>query len=105
MRILQRREGSVLWLLADNVFAQQNLIQTAAEEGVATERLIFAPRPAAGLPGPLPAGRPLPRHLPYNAGTTASDCLWMGTPSRPARAAPTSRAWRAACSPPWACPT
>ncbi len=81
MRILRAVEGSVLWLLADNVFAQQNLIQTAAEEGVATERLIFAPRaqPQDYLARFQLADLFLDT-FPYNAGTTASDCLWMGTP-------------------------
>lgn len=81
MRILRGVEGSVLWLLADNPFAQANLLRTAAEEGVAAERLIFAPR---ALPADYLARFQLADlfldTFPYNAGTTASDCLWMGTP-------------------------
>jgi predicted O-linked N-acetylglucosamine transferase (SPINDLY family) len=81
MRILRQVEGSVLWLLADNPFAQANLTRVAGEEGIAAERLVFAPR---ALPADYLARFQLADlfldTFPYNAGTTASDCLWMGTP-------------------------
>ncbi|MCF8203984.1 MAG: hypothetical protein K9J82_02830 [Methylotenera sp.] len=81
MRVLRRVPGSVLWLLADNPFAQANLTRVAAEEGVAQERLVFAGR---ALPADYLARFTLADlfldTFPYNAGTTASDCLWMGTP-------------------------
>jgi predicted O-linked N-acetylglucosamine transferase (SPINDLY family) len=81
MRVLRQVEGSVLWLLADNPFAQANLTHVAAEEGIAPERLVFAPR---ALPADYLARFQLADlfldTFPYNAGTTASDCLWMGTP-------------------------
>jgi predicted O-linked N-acetylglucosamine transferase (SPINDLY family) len=81
MRILRQVPGSVLWLLADNPFAQGNLSRVAGEEGVAPERLVFAPRaqPADYLARFQLADLFLDT-FPYNAGTTASDCLWMGTP-------------------------
>ncbi|MFG6489474.1 tetratricopeptide repeat protein [Roseateles sp. BYS78W] len=81
MRVLRQVPGSVLWLLADNPFAQANLTRVAAEEGVAPERLVFAPRaqPADYLARFQLADLFLDT-FPYNAGTTASDCLWMGTP-------------------------
>lgn len=81
MRILRQVPGSVLWLLADNPFAQANLTRVAGEEGVAPERLVFAPRaqPADYLARFTLADLFLDT-FPYNAGTTASDCLWMGTP-------------------------
>ena len=81
MRVLRRVPGSVLWLLADNPFAQANLSRVAVEEGVAPERLVFAPRaqPADYLARFTLADLFLDT-FPYNAGTTASDCLWMGTP-------------------------
>jgi predicted O-linked N-acetylglucosamine transferase (SPINDLY family) len=74
--------------------------------GVAPERLIFAPRvaPPEYLARFQLADLVLDT-FPYNAGTTASDALWMGTPIVTRAAAPTSRAWPAACSPRWACPT
>jgi len=81
MRLLSAVPGSVLWLLADNRWAEENLRREAASRGVAPERLVFAPRQA-------PAEH-LARHrladlfldtLPYNAHTTASDALWAGLP-------------------------
>jgi predicted O-linked N-acetylglucosamine transferase (SPINDLY family) len=81
MRVLRQVPGSVMWLLADNAFAQANLTRVAAEEGIAPERLVFAPR---ALPADYLARFQLADlfldTFPYNAGTTASDCLWMGTP-------------------------
>jgi predicted O-linked N-acetylglucosamine transferase (SPINDLY family) len=81
MRILQQVDGSVLWLLHDNRWAEQNLRAEAARRGLDPGRLIFAQR------------EPLPDHLarhrladlfldttPYNAHTTASDALWAGLP-------------------------
>jgi predicted O-linked N-acetylglucosamine transferase (SPINDLY family) len=81
MRVLSQVPGSVLWLLADNPFAQANLTRVAVEEGIAPERLVFAPR--AQPPDYLARFTLADLFLdtfPYNAGTTASDCLWMGTP-------------------------
>ena len=74
-------EGSVLWLLADNRWAQANMLRCAAEHGVDASRLIFAPRVAP--PDYLARFTLADLFLdtfPYNAGTTASDALWMGTP-------------------------
>ena len=81
MRLLEAVPGSVLWLLADNHWAEGNLRREAAARGVAPDRLIFAPK--------LPLEDHLARHrladlfldtFPYNAHTTASDALWMGLP-------------------------
>jgi protein O-GlcNAc transferase len=81
MRILQRVESSVLWLLIDHPLAAENLRAAATRAGVSSERLIFAPRVATA--------EHLARHVhadvfldtfPYNAHTTASDALWMGLP-------------------------
>jgi predicted O-linked N-acetylglucosamine transferase (SPINDLY family) len=81
MRILQRVDGSVLWLLHDNAPAAANLVREAQARGIAGERLVFAQR--------LPPAEHLARHrladlfldtLPYNAHTTASDALWAGLP-------------------------
>jgi protein O-GlcNAc transferase len=81
MRLLAALPASVLWLLADNPWAQANLCREAASRGIAPGRLVFAPR------------QPLPEHLarhaaadlfldtvPVNAHTTASDALWAGLP-------------------------
>jgi len=81
MRILRQVEDSVLFLLADNVTAQRNLMKEAVKKGVAADRLVFGQR--------LPVPEYLARYrtadlyldtLPYNAGTTASDALWAGLP-------------------------
>lgn len=81
MRLLQAVPGSVLWLLEDNREASANLSREAESRGAAAERIIFAPRATMNAH--------LARHqladlfldtLPYNAHTTASDCLWAGVP-------------------------
>ena len=81
MRILNRVEGSVLWLLEDVPVATENLKKEALKRGVSEERLIFAKR--------MPIPDHLARHryadlfidtFPYNAHTTASDALWAGVP-------------------------
>ncbi len=81
MRVLHQVPGSVLWLLADNRWAEANLRAAAQAHGVAPERLVFAPRvlPADYLARFALADLVLDT-FPYNAGTTASDCLWAGAP-------------------------
>ena len=81
MRLLDKVEGSVLWLLEGNASIRENLCQEAAARGVAPERLIFAGRTT---PGSHLARQQLADlfldTLPYNAHTTASDALWAGLP-------------------------
>lgn len=81
MRLLTRVEGSVLWLLADNPWAIENLRREAGNRGIAPERLVFAER--------MPVSEHLARQacadlfldtFNYNAHTTASDALWIGLP-------------------------
>jgi len=81
MRILQQVPGSVLWLLADNDMARTHMLAAAQAQGVAAERLVFAPRvsPAEYLARFQLADLMLDT-FPFNAGTTASDALWMGLP-------------------------
>ncbi|MBI5719203.1 MAG: acetylglucosamine transferase [Burkholderiales bacterium] len=81
MRILAAVPGSALWLLADNDTARANMLAAAQAAGVAPERLVFAPRvsPADYLARFTLADLVLDT-FPFNAGTTASDALWMGTP-------------------------
>lgn len=81
LRLLNRVPGSVLWLLADNVWAEQNLRSEAARNGVSEDRLVFATRvsPENYLARYLCADLFLDT-FPFNAGTTANDCLWMGCP-------------------------
>ena len=81
MRVLAAVPNSVLWLLADNPWAKANMLCVAQAHGLTADRLIFAPR--AAPPDYLARFCLADLFLdtfPYNAGTTASDCLWMGTP-------------------------
>ena len=81
MRILKAVPGSVLWLLADNRSAENNLLDEAESRGVDGSRLVFASRMAQA--------EHLARHrladlfldtYPCNAHTTASDALWSDLP-------------------------
>jgi len=82
MRLLQRAEGSVLWLRDMGVAARANLALQAEALGVDRDRLIFAPR-LASMAEHL--GRQALADLyldtwPYNAHSTTCDALWAGVP-------------------------
>lgn len=81
MRILARVPGSVLWLLADNPWAQANLQREASVRGIDASRLVFAGRaaPEDYLARYAVADLFLDCY-PFNGGTTANDALWMGLP-------------------------
>jgi predicted O-linked N-acetylglucosamine transferase (SPINDLY family) len=81
LALLQKVPGSVLWLLADNPSAEQNLRDVAQYRGFSPDRLVFATRvsPENYLARYLVADLFLDT-FPFNAGTTANDCLWMGCP-------------------------
>jgi predicted O-linked N-acetylglucosamine transferase (SPINDLY family) len=81
MRILNRTPHSVLWLLADNPWAEANLRREAKAQNIGEDRLIFAPRvsPENYLARYAAADLFLDT-FPFNAGTTANDALWMGLP-------------------------
>ena len=81
MRLLARTPGSVLWLSPGRTAAVANLRRETQARGVDPARLVFAPN--------VPLPRHLARHahadlfldtMPYNAGTTANDALFMGLP-------------------------
>ena len=81
MRLLNKVPGSVLWLFAENKWAQTNLSREAQARGIAPERLVFA----QAVAHPTYLARLTLADLfldswPYNAGTTASDALWVGLP-------------------------
>jgi len=80
-RLVRRVEGSVLWVLGGNPVVEANLEREASARGIEPKRLVFA--------GRVPYEDYLARYrladlfldtLPFNAGTTASDALWAGTP-------------------------
>jgi len=82
MRLLASVPGSVLWLGAGNPWAEANLRRAAAAQGIAPERLVFAPR-LPRMADHLARQRLADLFLdtfPYNAHATASDALWAGLP-------------------------
>jgi protein O-GlcNAc transferase len=81
MRLLGAVPGSVLWLLATNPLAEDNLRREATLRGIDAGRLVFA--------GEVPYLEYLARYaqadlfldtLPFNGGATVSDALSMGVP-------------------------
>ncbi len=81
MRLLEKVEGSVLWLLNSNPWFEPNLRREAQKRNIDPERLEFAQR--------VPTSDHLARHrladlfldtFNYNAHSTASDALWSGLP-------------------------
>ena len=81
MRLLDRVEGSVLWLFKANPWAEKNLLKEARSRGIDSKRLVFAERIAH--PDYLARFRVADLFLDtfnYNAGATASNALWAGLP-------------------------
>ena len=81
MDILRRVPNAVLWLMDGVTTTNERLRGLAADQDIAPERLIFAPR----LSNPDHLARYDLADLfldtaPYGAHTTASDSLWMGVP-------------------------
>ena len=81
MSLLNEVPGSVLWLVGGKLQVATNLRAEAQRRGVDPARLVFA--------APVPYADHLARHacadlfldvLPFNAGTTTSDALFMGLP-------------------------
>ena len=80
-RILADAPRTVLWMLAWNPHAKQNLLRELAERGVAPERVFFAPK--LDLDKHIARLRAADLFLdtwPCNAHTTASEALWAGVP-------------------------
>ncbi len=80
-RLLKAAPGSILWLPASTPQVEGNLRRETENRGVEAGRLIMAPL--------LDREKHLARlqcadlfldTLPFNAGTTCSDALWMGLP-------------------------
>lgn len=81
LSILKRVPNGVLWLLEGTEETKARLRDFAQANGVAGERIIFAPKTAN--PDHLARYRLADIFLdtsPYGAHTTASDALWMGVP-------------------------
>ena len=81
LRLLNQLPGSVLWLRQYTPTSNAALLRWAEQDGMDTNRLIFADR--------APLEEHLARHaladlfldtLPYGAHATAADALWAGLP-------------------------
>lgn len=82
MRLLKTADDSVLWLKSPNPSALVNLRREANARGVASERLVFAPRvpQAKDHLARLQLADLFLDTLPYNADASACDALWAGVP-------------------------
>ena len=81
MRLLKATDRSVLWLLETSATAKKNLLREAADHGIASDRIIFAPYvPVEQHLARMQVGDLFLDTLPYNAHTTASEALWAGLP-------------------------
>lgn len=81
MRLLDRVEGSALWLLKSNPWAEENLRKEAIARGVDPNRIVFADfKPYADYIGQFRRADLFLDSFVYNAGATASNALWAGLP-------------------------
>jgi predicted O-linked N-acetylglucosamine transferase (SPINDLY family) len=81
MRLLNQVDGSVIWLLGGDSILERNLRKEANDRRIDPARLVFSSRTAYG--SYLARYRLADLFLdtfPFNAGTTASDALWVGLP-------------------------
>lgn len=80
-RLLQDVPGSILWLAATHPQAEANLRAEAQARGVDAARLVMAPLMYRDSHlARLQCADLFLDTLPFNAGTTCSDALWMGLP-------------------------
>ena len=81
MRLLKRVDGSVLWLMGSNKWAENNLCKEAEKRGIKSNRLIFAKKlPYHDHLARCKLGDLFLDTFNYNAHTTASDALSAGMP-------------------------
>jgi predicted O-linked N-acetylglucosamine transferase (SPINDLY family) len=81
VRMLHGVPNSVLWLAASTPQAKENMQRTAEANGIARERLVFAPRiNAADHTARIPLADLCLDTFPFSGGTTVNDVLWMGVP-------------------------
>jgi len=81
MRLLREVEGSVLWMLASDANVERNLRHEADKRGIASHRIILAPRVRyLDYLAQYQLADLFLDTIPFNGGTTASDALWSGLP-------------------------
>ncbi len=81
MNILRAVPGSILWLATNQEVTRSHLRLAAAAQGVAPERLIFAPHvPLDQHIGRMRRADLYLDTLPYNSHTTGCESLWAGLP-------------------------
>jgi predicted O-linked N-acetylglucosamine transferase (SPINDLY family) len=80
-RLLREVEGSVLWMVASDASVERNLRRETDERGIASHRIIFAPRVRyLDYLAQYQLADLFLDTIPFNGGTTASDALWSGLP-------------------------
>jgi predicted O-linked N-acetylglucosamine transferase (SPINDLY family) len=80
-RIVSSRADAILWLMVPDVATQARLRAAAAANGLAAERLMFAPfLPIGKHRARLPNVDMALDTFPCGGHTTASDALWAGVP-------------------------
>ena len=81
VRILKAVPGSVLWLYIAGDAAERNIRASAGAAGLSPDRIVFARNvPHSEYLARLTLADLFLDTAPYNAGTTASDALWVGLP-------------------------
>ena len=81
MRLLDQVDGSVIWLLGGDSILERNLRKEANDRRIDPARLVFSPRTAyASYLARYRLADLFLDTFPFNAGTTASDALWVGLP-------------------------
>ncbi|MYL24808.1 hypothetical protein GLV89_13575 [Halomonas alkaliantarctica] len=81
-RILQQVDNSILWLRKEDPHVIEHYQEVAAEYGIASDRLIFAPRTQTQIDHltRLQCADIALDTRPYNAHTTTVDALWARLP-------------------------
>ena len=81
MKLLNKVEQSVLWLLETNEIAKNNLLKEVKARKIASDRIIFMKKASHNIYlSQIKHADLFLDTFVYNAGATASNALWMGVP-------------------------
>lgn len=81
LAVLREIPATILWLAAPHALARRNLLEAAAQAGIAADRIVFAPvLPQAAHLSRLQCADLALDVLPYGSHTTGSDALFCGVP-------------------------